>query len=103
MAQATRSQPGLPICRDISAETMKIPEPIITPTTSMVESKSPSPRENSALGLAFLVGAAAISIGDCDLKLSTEKLLQSWFLTSGYCIHNMKNGKAKLLLPQAHG
>ena len=48
MHHATRSQPGLPISRAISADTMKMPEPIMTPTTSMVESKRPRPRENSA-------------------------------------------------------
>jgi hypothetical protein len=31
----------------MSAETMKMPEPIIDPTTTMVESNSPSPRLNS--------------------------------------------------------
>src|SRR5271155_792987 len=42
--QATSSQPALPICRDMSADTMKIPEPIITPTTTITESNRPSPR-----------------------------------------------------------
>ena len=35
---ATSSQPGLPTCRAMSAETMKMPEPIIEPTTTIVES-----------------------------------------------------------------
>jgi hypothetical protein len=35
---AASSQPGLPICRDISAGTMKMPDPIIDPTTTMVAS-----------------------------------------------------------------
>src|ERR1700691_5246014 len=42
-SQATRSHPALPIWRDMSAETMKIPEPIITPTTTITESNRPSP------------------------------------------------------------
>src|SRR5580693_6434448 len=44
--QATSSQPALPIWRDMSAETIKIPEPIITPTTTITESKRPRPRAN---------------------------------------------------------
>ena len=41
------SQPGLPTLRDISADTMKMPEPIIDPATSMVESNSPRVRVSS--------------------------------------------------------
>ena len=44
--QAISIQPGLLMRRDMSAETMKMPEPIMTPITTMVESKSPSPRTN---------------------------------------------------------
>ena len=43
------SQPGLPTLRAISAETMKMPEPIIDPATSMVESNSPRVRASSFL------------------------------------------------------
>src|SRR5271156_4652831 len=53
--QATSSQPALPICRDMSAETMKIPEPIITPTTTITESKRPRPRAN--------VGSCGVAAG----------------------------------------
>src|SRR5580658_4809844 len=45
-AHATSSHPALPISRAISADTMKIPEPIMTPTTTMTESKRPRPRAN---------------------------------------------------------
>jgi hypothetical protein len=37
-SHAPSSQPGLPSVRDMSAETMKMPEPIIEPTTTIVES-----------------------------------------------------------------
>ena len=37
-SQATSSQPGLPTLRAMSADTMKMPEPIIEPTTTIVES-----------------------------------------------------------------
>ena len=37
-SQATSSQPALPTLRAMSAETMKMPEPIIDPTTTIVES-----------------------------------------------------------------
>ncbi len=47
MPQATSSQPGLPIWRDISAETMKMPEPTMMPTTTITESNKPRPRLNS--------------------------------------------------------
>jgi hypothetical protein len=36
--QASRSQPGLPTRRAMSADTMKMPDPIIDPTTTMVAS-----------------------------------------------------------------
>jgi hypothetical protein len=45
MPHATSNQPALPICRAISAGTMKIPEPIMAPTTSMMESNKPNSRE----------------------------------------------------------
>src|SRR6185436_4557957 len=44
-----RSPPGpqSDICRAMSAETMKIPEPIIEPTTSEIAASGPIPRMNS--------------------------------------------------------
>ncbi len=42
--QTTMSQPAAPTSREISAETMKMPEPIMVPATSMVASKRPSCR-----------------------------------------------------------
>jgi hypothetical protein len=41
--QATSSHPELPISLDISAETMKMPDPIITPTTTIVASNKFNP------------------------------------------------------------
>ena len=43
MSQTTSSQPADPVCRAMSAETMKMPEPIIAPATIMVESNRPMP------------------------------------------------------------
>src|SRR5215211_8954751 len=43
-AQAARSQPGDPTKRDDSAEVMKIPDPIIDPTTIIVASSRLRPR-----------------------------------------------------------
>jgi hypothetical protein len=37
-SHASSSQPGLPTSLAMSAETMKMPEPIIEPTTTMVAS-----------------------------------------------------------------
>src|SRR5271156_3931418 len=45
--QTVSRSPGLCTCAAISAETMKIPEPIIEPQTIIVESKRPSPLTNS--------------------------------------------------------
>src|ERR1700730_9327617 len=46
MTQSTNNHPGEPTCRPMIEETMKIPEPIIDPATSIVESSKPSPRTN---------------------------------------------------------
>src|SRR6185436_2138304 len=43
-AQAMSSQPGEPTSRDDSAEVMKIPDPIIEPTTIIVASSRLRPR-----------------------------------------------------------
>src|ERR1700691_4219959 len=40
-SHTTRSNPGLPTCRAISAETIKIPDPIIEPATIMLASRRP--------------------------------------------------------------
>jgi hypothetical protein len=45
--QTMRSQKGLPIWREMSAETMKMPDPIIDPATTIVASKRESSRRNS--------------------------------------------------------
>src|SRR6476619_2150047 len=42
IAHTTSSHPADPTNRPISAETMKTPDPIIDPATSMVESSKPS-------------------------------------------------------------
>src|SRR5438067_2290508 len=45
--QAPSSHPGLPMVRAMSADTMKMPDPIIAPMTTIVESYRPRPRTNS--------------------------------------------------------
>jgi hypothetical protein len=45
--QAASSHPALPSSRPMSAETMKIPDPIIEPTTTIVASKRFRTRVNS--------------------------------------------------------
>src|SRR6267378_3901379 len=47
-AHATRSQPGAPTRREDSAEVIKIPDPIMEPTTIMVASSNPRPRTSFA-------------------------------------------------------
>ncbi len=56
----TRSHPGEPTCRAMIDETMKIPEPIIEPATSMVESSKPSPLTNFWLATGVSVIALVI-------------------------------------------
>src|SRR5262249_22924550 len=49
--QASNSQPGAPLNRDDSAETMKIPDPIIEPMTIIVASIGPSARTRLVVSL----------------------------------------------------
>src|SRR5215471_8097338 len=49
--QASNSQPGAPLNRDDSADTMKMPDPIIEPTTIMVASIGPSARTRLVVSL----------------------------------------------------
>jgi hypothetical protein len=46
-AHASNSQPGAPLNRDDSADTIKMPDPIIEPMTIMVASIGPSARTSS--------------------------------------------------------
>ena len=57
---AASSQPGAPTLRAMSADTMKIPDPIIEPTTTIVESYRPRPRLNSVSR-----AVAGVTV-DCD-------------------------------------
>jgi hypothetical protein len=45
-AQAINNQPGEPTSLEDSAEVMKIPDPIIDPTTIIVASSKPRPRSS---------------------------------------------------------
>src|SRR5919109_5133001 len=68
ISQTSRRPPGPQgdICRPMSAETMKIPEPIIDPTTSEIAARGPMPRMNSEGGVVAagaLVGAAIAAPG----------------------------------------
>src|SRR6185503_18839812 len=85
-SHAASSQPGLPMLRAMSAETMKIPEPIIDPTTTIVESYRPRPRWNSV----SRVVAPAVADG-LDITRSCIKMLQlimnrddAWALLTEY-------------------
>src|SRR5438067_1553228 len=60
-SQITISQPEEPTSRAMSADTMKMPEPIIEPATSMVASNRPSLRWNApAAGAASWVTAGSV-------------------------------------------
>src|ERR1043165_5865752 len=56
-AQAINNQPGEPTSLDDSAEVMKIPDPIIDPTTIIVASSKPRPRSSLAGGAEMVAVA----------------------------------------------
>src|SRR5215207_9499471 len=58
-AQAASSQPGEPTRRDDSADVMKIPDPIIEPTTIIVASSRLRPR--TSLAGSLLIGPSGYS------------------------------------------
>src|SRR5438552_16783609 len=58
--QTTSNQPGAPTSRARTAETIKMPEPIIDPATIIVESSKPSPRMNPVDLSSALAAALAI-------------------------------------------
>ena len=68
MSHTTSSQPGAPTWRAMSAETMKMPEPIIEPATTAVASHSPRPRTNPPVAdrLSLMVLSAS-----CDTRFAT--------------------------------
>ncbi len=59
-SHTTNSQPAEPTWREMSAETMKMPEPIIEPATIMVESSRPRPWTNFASAGGAGVAVAGI-------------------------------------------
>src|SRR6266481_4590548 len=52
--QVSSSPPAEPVCRDISAATMKMPDPIIEPTTIIVPSNNPIARTKPGSDLALV-------------------------------------------------
>jgi hypothetical protein len=64
ITQTSIIHPAPPTVRDISALVRNIPDPIMTPDTSMIPSKSPRERLNVALGsAAFFVATGVLSAG----------------------------------------
>ena len=59
-AHTTSSQPDEPTNRAISADTMKMPEPIIEPATSMVESSKPNPLTNFSASGGWSLDAVSL-------------------------------------------
>src|ERR1043166_3825499 len=59
--QTTSNQPGEPTWRAMMDETIKIPEPIIEPATSIVESNNPNPLTSFSSATDASVTALAIS------------------------------------------
>src|SRR2546421_6761703 len=52
--QVSRRPAGEPVCREISAATMKMPEPIIEPTTIIVPSNNPMARTKPGSDFALV-------------------------------------------------
>ncbi len=69
MSHAVSSQPALPTCLAMSADTMKMPDPIIEPTTTIVASYRPSPRVNS---VSRAVGDAVARVSDMNVWLTAQ-------------------------------
>jgi hypothetical protein len=71
-AHAASNHPGEPTKRDDSAEVMKIPEPIIEPTTIIVASSKVKPRTSlaadSVIGLLIYVGNAVLYYSEITAK-----------------------------------
>src|SRR6185295_12895433 len=77
-AHAASNQPGEPTSRDDSADVIKIPEPIIEPTTIIVASSRLNPRTSLAAELAVSSGMdrADIVARAASVKRSAEKIVE---------------------------
>src|SRR5271156_855191 len=65
ITQESSSHPELPSCRDMSAETIKMAEPIMDPATIIVLSNSPSPRlKPRAISMIACLSAGALGSDD---------------------------------------
>ena len=65
MSQTRSSQPGEPTVRAMSAVTMKMPEPIIEPTTIIVASNRPSIAAQAAGAWGYVVASwFSCDVGD---------------------------------------
>src|SRR5882724_1467119 len=90
-AQTIRSQKGEPTCRAISAETMKMPEPIIDPATIMVASNRDRSRTTvvaRSTGAVWLIvcGPSSSSAGGggiCRARLRRDPAVAGRPLSSG--------------------
>src|SRR6267154_6469347 len=90
-AQTIRSQNGDPTCRAISAETMKIPEPIIDPATIMVASNTDRSRTKVVVrcaGAVWLIvcgpsSSSAGGGGSCRGRLRRDPAVGGRPLSSG--------------------
>src|SRR5258706_2690755 len=82
MNRAAGSRPVDAVWRAISAETMKIPEPIIAPTKIMVESNKPRPRTNPDDSVSVTIGSiTSVDVGSDIAPLlfnSRERQSPDW-------------------------
>src|SRR5690349_19138272 len=80
ISHAPMSNAGEPTSREISAETRKIPEPIIEPITSMVELVRPRPLTNSRSVEEGVLAVATLGLV-CTLR-QFSRHQHDWLATS---------------------
>src|SRR5437899_6336213 len=73
---ASSNHPGAPLKREVSAEVIKIPDPIIDPMTIMVASMGPSVRTRPLVGEAvgFPGPLTASPTEDCSSLISSDSV-----------------------------
>jgi hypothetical protein len=77
-AHATKSHPGAPTSRVDSADVMKMPDPIIEPTTIIVASSSPSPRSKCSGCRSASRLAGESSLISTDIGVSANRCGLQW-------------------------
>src|SRR5512132_4094520 len=94
IAQAASSQPPEPSTRALFAETMKMPDPIIEPTTSVVASSNPMPRTSWGFKKGAKRGGAAASSRRSGRREPSRRRPGRGRARWGSWIRNRKSGES---------